>query len=69
MTLDEARMAISDKHASLSDIPKKILNLTKGKFVNITLGSNGIIAANTKFGWHTEKTTELPQYNFHKYRS
>ena len=48
LTLDEARMAISDKHASLSDIPQKILNLTKGKFVTITLGSKGSIVANTK---------------------
>ena len=48
LTLDEARMAISDKHASISDIPQRILNLTKGKFVTITLGSKGSIAANTK---------------------
>ena len=44
LTLDEARMAISDKHAKIGEIPKLILNITKGKHVAITLGSNGSIA-------------------------
>ena len=48
LTLDEARMAISDKHANINDIPQRILNLTKGKFVTITLGSKGSISATKK---------------------
>ena len=44
LTLDEARMAISDKHAKIGEIPKLILNITKGKHVVITLGSKGSIA-------------------------
>ena len=48
MTLNEAKMAISDKHADTRDVTKQILNLTKGKYVAITLGSKGSIASARK---------------------
>jgi len=48
LTLDEARTVISDKHANINDLSRKILNLTKGKFVTVTLGGKGSISASKK---------------------
>ena len=48
LTLEEARAAISDKHANINDMPQRILNLTKGKFASITLGSKGSISGTKK---------------------
>jgi len=45
MAIDEARMAISDKHANVDNIPQRILKITKGKYTIITLGSKGSIGS------------------------
>ena len=46
--MEEARAAISDKHANINDMPQRILSLTKGKFVSITLGRKGSISGTKK---------------------
>ena len=59
MALDEARMAISDKHANIRDIPQRILKITKGKYTIITLGSKGSIAStNSKFSFSMPAITK-----------
>ena len=59
MALDEARMAISDKHVNIRDIPQRILKITKGKYTIITLGSKGSIAStNSKFSFSMPAITK-----------
>ena len=59
MALDEARMAISDKHANIRDISQRILKITRGKYAIITLGSKGSVAStNSKFSFSMPAITK-----------
>jgi len=47
LDLPEARMAINSKHIDYEAIPQKIINLTNGDYIAMTMGKKGSISCNS----------------------